>query len=59
MPAPDLGELAADLVVGCSFLADLAADELTVARPDAGDRALVLKMVAELPNSRLAAGTVW
>jgi len=59
VPAPDLDELAADLVAGDSFLGDLAPDEGAVARLDAGDRALVLRMVVALPTSRLTVGTIW
>lgn len=59
VPAPDIDELAADLVAGYSFLGDLSPDESTVARLDAGDRALVLRMLAALPTCRLTAGTIW
>jgi predicted nucleotidyltransferase component of viral defense system len=59
VPVPDLDSLAADLVAGYGFLEHLDPDEAVVARLNGGDRALVLRMVADLPTSRLAAGTVW
>lgn len=59
VPAPDLDELAADLVSGYGFLGHLDHDEAVVARLNGADRALVLRMVAEMPTSRLGTGTVW
>lgn len=59
VPVPDLDDLAADLVAGYGFLRDLSSDEAAIARLDAGDRTQVLRMVAELPTSRLAAGMIW
>jgi len=59
VPAPDLNQLAADLNAGYRFLGDLTPDEQTVARLNAGDRSLVLQMLANLPTSRLTTATVW
>lgn len=53
VPTPDLDELAGDLVAGYAFLRDLDPDERTVASILAADRGLVLRMLAELPGSRL------
>ena len=58
VPAPDLEELAKDLVAGYGFLSKLDEEEAVVARVNAADRALVLRMVADLPTSRLLSGTV-
>lgn len=54
VPAPSAKQLS-DAVRGrFQFLADLDEDERVVARAHAGDRPLVLKMLAELPGGRLA-----
>lgn len=58
-PPPDLDNLAADLRAGFAFLADLDNDEAAVAARSAGDRPLVLRMLADLPGTRLDAGTCW
>jgi predicted nucleotidyltransferase component of viral defense system len=57
-PPPDLHVLGTDLQRYYGWLAALDEDERVVARGDAGDRALVLGMVGELPEGRLA-GAVW
>jgi predicted nucleotidyltransferase component of viral defense system len=53
VPAPDLDELARDMVDGYEFLRALDDDERTVARSLPADRSLVLHMLAELPGARL------
>lgn len=53
VPAPDLDELAADLVAGYEFLRGLDPDEQAVASISAADRGLVLRMLADLPGGRL------
>lgn len=57
--APDLDDLAADLVRGYEFLRDLEPSERQVARLDGSDRPLVLAMLATLPTARLPAGSCW
>ena len=44
---------------GYTFLLDLDDDEVVVARSDPRDRALVLKMLSELPGGRLAGGILY
>lgn len=58
-PAPDLDALACDLSAGYQFLNQLTPEEATVAALDARDRPLVLRMLADLPTSRLTCGLVW
>lgn len=53
-PPPDLDELGRRLVDRYAWLADLDADERRVAHGNAGDRSLVLRMLAELPGARVA-----
>ena len=53
VPAPDLNDLAEQLVSGYSFLNNLDADEQRVAESDAGDRTLVLRLLGNLPGHRL------
>lgn len=57
-PPPDLDELGADLPRYYSWLRDLDEDEKAIAAGAAGDRALVLRLVGELPGARLA-DSVW
>jgi len=59
VPAPDLDELAADLRAGFAFLREVDPDEARVAAAVASDRDLALRMLAELPGHRLAAGSCW
>lgn len=59
VPTPDLDELAADLVAGYRSLGDLDDEEMAIAQLDATDRTRVLRMLADLPDSRLTSGTVW
>lgn len=59
MPTPDLDELAADLVAGYGSLGDLDDEEMAIAQLDATDSTRVLRMLADLPDSRLTSGTVW
>jgi len=59
VPAPNLDELATDLINGYRFLGALDPDEVQVARIDGGDRALVLRMLTELPTTRLHTGAIW
>jgi predicted nucleotidyltransferase component of viral defense system len=59
VPAPDPNELATDLMTGYAFLANLTDDESTIADLHGSDRTLALRMIAELPTSRLASGSVW
>jgi predicted nucleotidyltransferase component of viral defense system len=57
-PPPDLDELGADLPRYYSWLGDLDEDERAIAAGAAGDRALVLRLLGELPGARLA-DSVW
>jgi len=57
-PPPDLHVLGAGLQRYYGWLAALDADERVVARGDAGDRTLVLGMLGELHDGRLA-GRLW
>ncbi|MDU0314107.1 hypothetical protein RKE38_10460 [Phycicoccus sp. M110.8] len=59
VPAPDLDDLAADLAAGFAFLGDLDPHERKAAAIDGADRALVLRMLAELPGERLPFGSCW
>ncbi len=57
-PTPNLEELGADLPRYYSWLGELDDDERSIAAGAAGDRALVLRLLAELPGGRLG-GSVW
>jgi predicted nucleotidyltransferase component of viral defense system len=59
VPAPDLTELAQTLRTGYCFLTGLTDEETTLSALSARDRPLLLRLLAELPTSRLAAGSVW
>ncbi|MFN8077536.1 MAG: hypothetical protein U0Q15_19225 [Kineosporiaceae bacterium] len=59
VPTPDLDDLAQHLRTAYDFLDELDRDEARVAGLNAGDRDLVLRMLAELPGSRLSPGTCW
>ncbi|TGJ94662.1 hypothetical protein DLJ96_18525 [Actinotalea fermentans ATCC 43279 = JCM 9966 = DSM 3133] len=59
VPAPKLDELAADLVKGYGSLRDLDADEMVIAQLDATERPRVLRMLADLPGTRLSRSSVW
>ncbi|MHB2029267.1 MAG: nucleotidyl transferase AbiEii/AbiGii toxin family protein [Acidimicrobiales bacterium] len=52
-PPPDLDDLGQELSRLYGWLANLDSDELKVARGLAQDRALVLKLIGELPGNRL------
>lgn len=52
-PPPDLNELGVALPQYYGWLTELDADEQVVAKGDAGDRALVLAMLGDLPGNRL------
>lgn len=52
-PPPNLDDLGRDLVDRYRWLGDLDRDELRVARGQAGDRRLVLRMLADLPGARM------
>lgn len=54
VPAPDPEKLSEAVRIGFSFLAELDEDEARVAESNPKDRALVLRMLAELPGGRLA-----
>ena len=57
-PAPDLDDLGRDLGRTYGWLADLDAQEAVIARGSGGDRATVLRLLAELDGGRLA-GACW
>lgn len=57
-PPPNLDELGADLPRYYSWLGNLDENERTIAAGAAGDRALVLRLLGELPGGRLG-GSVW
>lgn len=57
-PPPDLNDLGTALPTYFSWLAELDEDKRTVAKGDAGDRPLVLALLADLPGQRLA-DRVW
>ncbi|MBN4047372.1 nucleotidyl transferase AbiEii/AbiGii toxin family protein [Acidimicrobiaceae bacterium AH-315-P05] len=54
-PSPDLDELGRELIATYRWVADLDGDEQVVARGHAGDRGLVLRMLAKLPSGRMSA----
>lgn len=57
-PAPDLDDLGRDLGRTYGWLADLDAQEAVIARGSGGDRATVLRLLAELDGGRMA-GACW
>lgn len=59
VPAPDLDELASELRRCYLFLADLEPDERAIADLHGGHRPKVLRMIADLPGSRLPVGSCW
>lgn len=59
VPTPRAEDLSAKVSEGYAFLLDLDNDEVAVARSDPRDRALVLKMLSELPGGRLAGGILY
>lgn len=59
VPAPDLDEMSRSLRTAYQFLADLDSDERQVATLSGAQRPRVLRMLAELPTSRLPHGDCW
>lgn len=59
VPAPDLDELIGQMRSSYAFLADLDTDERAVASLGAEERPRVLRMLTELPTSRLKVGSCW
>jgi hypothetical protein len=59
VPAPDLDDLGQQLRTHYGFLGQLDGVEQRVAELNGGDRPLVLKMIADLPGSRLTQGSCW
>jgi hypothetical protein len=57
-PPPNLDELGADVPRYYGWLGDLDEDERAIAAGAAVDRALVLRLLGELPGARLA-DSVW
>jgi len=53
IPLPNVADLSDALTSGFSFLAGMDADERTIAKGNAGDRQLALRMLRELPGKRL------
>lgn len=54
VPTPDPGKLSEAVRKGFSFLSDLSDDEKEISESNPRDRALALRMLAELPGERLS-----
>ena len=58
-PPPELAELARELSAGYEFLSDLTPEEQRLATCSGRDRTLLLRLLAELPDTQLPQGTCW